>query len=201
MITIEQIIQDSLKTKETLYEQVDIIQSITDRLTSSFRQGHKLLVCGNGGSAADAQHVAAEFIGRFFLERAAIPAIALTANTSSLTALGNDYSYDIVFSRQVEALAQAGDVFAGISTSGNSQNIIQAAKAAKAKGCYTIGFTGCKGGALKDIVDICLCVESTSTPRIQESHILVWHIICELVEAELASGHRADRFIDWAASV
>lgn len=185
MNLISQIIQESLLTKQALLEQTDLIQSITNCLIDTFRQGNKLLICGNGGSAADAQHIAAEFVGRFLHERAAIPAIALTTNTSSLTALGNDYNHNIIFARQVEAFARPGDVFAGISTSGNSANVIQGAIAARKHGCFTVGFTGKKGGKLKDHVDICLCVSSDSTPRIQEAHILVWHIICELVEVAM----------------
>jgi D-sedoheptulose 7-phosphate isomerase len=185
MQSIAEIIQESLDTKQALFSQIDTIQAITDRLITSFSQGNKLLLCGNGGSAADAQHVAAEFVGRFFCERAALPAIALNTNTSILTALGNDYEYDIIFARQVEAFARRGDIFAGITTSGNSPNIIKAAIKAKEKGCFTIGFTGKTGGTLKEHVDLCLCIDSTSTPRIQEAHILVWHIICELVEASV----------------
>lgn len=185
MSNIQEIIQQSIQTKTTLYEQIDLIQEIVDQLVKCFRNGNKLLICGNGGSAADAQHVAAEFVGRFFLERSAIPAIALNANTSVLTALPNDYSYDIVFARQVEAFARPGDVLAGITTSGNSKNIILAAQVAQKYGCYTVGLTGAKGGKLKDNVDLCFCVQSDSTPRIQEAHILVWHIICELVEKSL----------------
>jgi D-sedoheptulose 7-phosphate isomerase len=185
MNSIAQIIQESLETKQSLSSQIDTIQAITDRLITSFSQGNKLLICGNGGSAADAQHVAAEFVGRFFCERAALPAIALTTNTSTLTALGNDYEYDIIFARQVEAFARSGDIFAGITTSGNSPNIIQAAIKAKQQGCFTIGFTGKTGGKLKEHVDLCLCIDSNSTPRIQEAHILVWHIICELAEASI----------------
>jgi D-sedoheptulose 7-phosphate isomerase len=187
MNNIKDIIQESIQTKKTLYDQVDLIQEIVTQLVNCFKNGNKLLICGNGGSAADAQHVAAEFVGRFFLERAAVPAIALTANTSTLTAIPNDYSYDIVFARQVEAFAKPGDIFAGISTSGNSKNVVLAAQAAQNNGCYTIGLTGSKGGKLNNTVDLCLCIESESTPRIQEAHILVWHIICELVEDALFS--------------
>jgi D-sedoheptulose 7-phosphate isomerase len=187
MTNIKQIIQESIQTKETLYSQLDLIEKIIDQLVHCFQNGNKLLICGNGGSAADAQHVAAEFVGRFFLERAAVPAIALTANTSTLTAIPNDYSYDIVFARQVEAFAQPGDVFVGISTSGNSKNVVLAAQAAQDKGCYTIGLTGLGGGKLNETVDLCLGIASKSTPRVQEAHILVWHIICELVEEALFS--------------
>lgn len=185
MNSINQIIQESLETKQALFDQVDIIQSITTRLIDTFEKGNKLLICGNGGSAADAQHVAAELVGRFFCEREAIPAIALNTNTSSLTALANDYNYEVVFARQIEAFAKPGDVFVGISTSGNSSNVVKGAIAARKHGCFTIGFTGKKGGKLKDHVDLCLLAPSDSTPRIQEAHILVWHIICELIEVAI----------------
>jgi D-sedoheptulose 7-phosphate isomerase len=195
MQSIAQIIQESLDTKQSLIAQIETIQAISDRLIISFSQGNKLLLCGNGGSAADAQHVAAEFVGRFFCKRAALPAIALNTNTSVLTALGNDYEYDIIFARQVEAFALHGDIFAGITTSGNSANIIKAAIKAKQQGCFTIGFTGKTGGKLKEHVDICLCVDSTSTPRIQEAHILVWHIICELAEAAVVQTAATQPFL------
>ena len=149
------------------------------------RAGGKLLFCGNGGSAADSQHLVAEFVGRFMLERRALPAIALTANTSILTAIGNDYSFDIVFSRQVEALGRPGDVVVGISTSGNSPNVIAAMKKATELGMKTICLAGKDGGALAKCVDIPLVVASKSTARIQECHIAIGHVICELVETSL----------------
>ena len=149
------------------------------------RAGGKLLFCGNGGSAADSQHLVAEFVGRFMLERRALPAIALTANTSILTAIGNDYSFDQVFARQVEAFGRPGDVVVGISTSGNSPNVIAAMKQATELGLKTIGLTGRDGGALAKCVDIPLLVPSTSTARIQECHLAIGHVICELVETSL----------------
>jgi D-sedoheptulose 7-phosphate isomerase len=164
-----------------------IIADIVARLWSCFDHGGKLLICGNGGSAADAQHVAAEFVGRFARERAAWPAMALTTNTSILTAIGNDYSFDRVFARQVEAFAVPGDVIVGISTSGNAANVIAAMKTARELGCQTIGFTGENGGRLKDGVDICLHAPSNVTARIQEVHIVVWHIVCEMIEQELSA--------------
>jgi D-sedoheptulose 7-phosphate isomerase len=142
------------------------------------------MVCGNGGSAADAQHMAAELVGRFMMERRAFPVVALTTNSSTLTAWANDYSYETVFARQVEALAQAGDALIGISTSGNSPNILRAVEVAKARNVHTIGLSG-EGGRLAGMADLCLCVPSRSTPRIQEAHITVIHILCALIEKEL----------------
>jgi D-sedoheptulose 7-phosphate isomerase len=179
---VRQILQESIQ----VLSQADLIQQIANRLIEALRGGHKILVCGNGGSAADAQHMVAELMGRFALERQPFPAIALTTNTSTLTALANDYGYETVFSRQVEALAEFGDVLIGISTSGNSLNVIRAIEVAKTKGAFTIGLTGRDGGKLKDVAHLCLCIPSHSTPRIQEAHITVIHIICELVEKALA---------------
>jgi len=153
-------------------------------IVQSLRQGGKVLVMGNGGSAADAQHLAAEFVGRFLRERQGLAAIALTTDSSILTAVGNDYGYDAVFSRQVEALAVQGDVVIGISTSGNSRNVIRALEKAKAIGCTTIGLTGGEGGALAGAVDYSLVVPVPETPRVQEGHILMIHILCDLVEKE-----------------
>jgi D-sedoheptulose 7-phosphate isomerase len=183
---IRQILQESIQVKQALLAQADLIQQIADCLAEALRGGHKLLVCGNGGSAADAQHMVAELMGHFALERQPFPAIALTTNTSTLTALANDYSYETVFSRQVEALAEPDDVLIGISTSGNSLNVIRAIEVAKAKGAFTIGLTGRDGGKLKDEAHLCLCIPSCSTPRIQEAHITVIHILCELIEKALA---------------
>lgn len=201
MNSINEIIQDSISVKQSLLTQTDLIQTIADQLIEAFQRGNKLLICGNGGSAADAQHIAAEFIGRFFHERAAMPAIALTTNTSTLTALGNDYDYEIVFSRQIEALANPGDIIAGISTSGNSRNILKAIDAGRRKGCITIAFTGKSGGKLKDHADLCLRVSSSSTPRIQEAHILIWHIICELAEASQVKYETKNRASESIASM
>lgn len=157
-------------------------------LVETFKAGGKLLICGNGGSAADSQHIATELVSRFFMERRALDAEALTVNTSSLTAIGNDYSFDNVFSRQVEAKGKKGDVLMAITTSGNSKNIIEAVKAAKSIGMYTIGLTGKnKECALFKASDLCICVPSASTPRIQEAHILIGHIMCEFIEKELFS--------------
>ena len=154
-------------------------------LAAAIKSGHKLLTAGNGGSAADAQHMAAEFVGRFLIERPGLPAIALTTNTSALTAIVNDYPPETVFSRQMTALGNAGDVFIGFSTSGNSKNVVEAIKAAKAKGVKTIAITGEGGGAMGKVADITLAVPSKETPRIQETHLLILHVICELVDNEL----------------
>ena len=185
---IQSLIEESLHVNRALIDHTETIQQVADRLIETLRRDGKILLCGNGGSAADAQHVAAEFVGRFARERKAWPAIALTTNTSILTAVGNDYSFDRVFSRQVEAFAAKGDVVVGISTSGNSANVLEAMKTARELSCLTIGFTGQNGGLLKDTVDVCLCAPATVTARIQEAHILVWHIVCELVEQALTAG-------------
>ena len=150
------------------------------------RRGNKILLCGNGGSAADAQHIAAELTGRYKTERKGLPGIALTTDTSALTAIGNDYGYDRVFDRQTEALANKGDLLIGISTSGNSANIISALKLAKEMGCETLGFSGRDGGAMNDVCDVNLVVPSDNTPRIQEMHILFGHTICQIIDDELS---------------
>jgi len=164
---------------------VGFVADMVALIVNAYRANRKVVLMGNGGSAADAQHLAAELVGRFFKERAALEAIALNTNTSILTALGNDYGYEHTFRRQVEALAHEGDVVIGISTSGNSPNVIEALKEAKRKSCHTIGLTGRSGGKMKGLVELCVCAPSTSTPRIQENHILIGHIVCELVEQEL----------------
>ena len=162
--------------------QLDLLERMAVEMAESLRAGRKILLCGNGGSAADSQHIAAEFIGRFKRERRSLPAIALTTDTSVLTAVGNDYSYEEVFSRQVEGLGEAGDVLIAISTSGNSKNILEAVKTAKARDLTTLGFTGAKGGALKDLVDFCFQAQSSHTPHIQEVHITALHALSEVVE-------------------
>ena len=163
----------------------DRIAEAAEMLIAAMAEGKKLLIMGNGGSAADAQHFAAEIIGRFKLERRALPAIALTTDTSILTALGNDYGFDRIFSRQVEGLAQAGDVVVGISTSGNSPNVVAALAQARTMGCRTIGLLGKDGGCIREGVDLALIVPSDDTPRIQEGHITIIHIICDLLEKRL----------------
>ena len=154
-------------------------------LAKAFRAGNKLLVMGNGGSAADAQHLAAEIVGRFKMERRGLPAIALTTDSSILTAVGNDYGFDAVFTRQVEALAGPGDVVIGISTSGTSRNVKAALELARTRGCCTVGLLGRDGGTIAGLVDLPLVVPSCETPRIQEGHITIIHIVCDLLEQEL----------------
>jgi D-sedoheptulose 7-phosphate isomerase len=181
-------IQDSIKVKQSLLEDKVLLAQIADvikEFVSALSNGHKILLFGNGGSAADAQHIAAEFVGRFQMERTPLPALALTVNTSAITGIGNDYDYVNVFSRQVEALGQAGDVAVGISTSGKSPNVIKALAAAKAKGIVTVAMTGKYGDMLKEVSKYCLCVPSSETPRIQESHILIGHIISQVTELEM----------------
>ncbi len=149
---------------------------------SRFEKGHKLILMGNGGSAADAQHIAAEFVGRFKKERRPLPAIALHTNSSAMTAIANDYSYDEVFSRQIDAFANRGDIVIGISTSGNSENVVRALERARDKGCFTVAMSGKSGGRMKNIVDMPILVESDDTPIIQEVHITIGHIISKIVE-------------------
>ena len=156
-----------------------------DAVIAAMNKGNKIIFCGNGGSAADAQHLTAEFTGRFFLERRPLPAIALNTNVSAITAIANDYGYDEIFLRQTQALAQPGDVIVGISTSGNSKNIVKAFEYANSVGVTTVAFTGETGGKMKEIADILLNVPSSCTPRVQEAHITLGHIICEVVEQTL----------------
>jgi len=185
---ISQRIKDSIEVKQRLLGYTEICAEVAERIIRAFKSGNKVLLFGNGGSAADAQHIAAELVGRFYLDRPPLPAQALTVNTSSLTAIGNDYTYDQIFSRQIEAFGQADDVAIGISTSGDSRNVIEALRAAKRKGIITIGMTGESGGQLKAEVDYCICIPSGDTARIQEAHILVGHILSELVEQALFEG-------------
>ncbi len=183
---IEECVGDSIRSKELLLKsEVENIEKAARVMIESLRRGGKILVFGNGGSAADSQHMVAELVGRFKKERRPLAAIALTTNTSTLTAIGNDYGYDLTFSRQVEALGKPKDVAIGISTSGNSKNVIEAIKAARSLSLLTIGLLGGDGGKLKDKCDVSIIVGSKNTPRIQESHSLIGHILCELVEEEL----------------
>jgi D-sedoheptulose 7-phosphate isomerase len=163
------------------------IASAASLLVGAFKAGNKLLVMGNGGSAADAQHLAAEIVGRFKLERPALPALALTTDSSILTAIGNDYGFERVFLRQVEAHACAGDVVVGISTSGNSPNVKLALELAASRGCHTVALLGNDGGSIKDVSELAIVVPSADTPRIQEGHIAIIHIVCDLVERTLFS--------------
>lgn len=161
--------------------------AIADRLTACLRAGGTIYLCGNGGSAADAQHVAAEFVGRFLQERRPLPAIALTCNTSALTAIGNDYGFEQVFARQVRAHVTDKDCVVGISTSGNSPNVLAALAAARELGATAIGFTGSKGHSLAALCDECLMAPSDSTPRIQEAHVVAWHLVCDRVEHSIVN--------------
>ncbi len=182
---IRTIIESSIKTKQEILaneNMISLINECSDIITQAFKNGNKVLFCGNGGSAADAQHLAAEFSGRFYTDRDALPAEALHCNTSYLTAVANDYSYDVIYSRMINGIGRPGDVLVGLSTSGNSKNIVEAFKTAKIKNMVTIGFTGEGGGIMKNISDYLINVPSNDTPRIQESHIMVGHIICQLVE-------------------
>ncbi|MBK3734744.1 D-sedoheptulose 7-phosphate isomerase [Azospirillum brasilense] len=163
-------------------EQADAIAAAATVMIDGLRAGGKVLFCGNGGSAADSQHLAAELTGRYLRDRPPLAAVALTVDTSALTAIANDYSYDEVFARQVRGLGRAGDVLVGISTSGNSRNVVAALEAARALGMRTVGLTGAGGGRMKELCDVCLCVPSSDTPRIQEMHIAAGHMLCELVE-------------------
>ena len=186
-------LKESAKLKEAIAQNnVAEIKSIADLIIDACRNGGKVVLFGNGGSAADAQHIAAELVGKFLLKRQAFSAVALNTNTSIVTAIANDYSYDEVFSRQVAALVTDKDVVIGISTSGNSRNVVDAIALAKKKGAKTIGLTGGDGGKLAKIAELTLIVPSDSTPRIQEAHITIGHIICELVEKELAEGAQSE---------
>jgi D-sedoheptulose 7-phosphate isomerase len=180
---IEKILDESLKVKETsIRNNIKGLILLGEKIATAFTNDHKIMLCGNGGSAADAQHIAAEFVNRFELERPPLPALALTTDTSIITSIGNDYSFDDIFSKQVKALGLEGDILLAISTSGNSVNVLNAAEAARAQDLYVCGMTGGDGGKLKGIADSCLIVDSKSTARIQETHILMGHIICMLVD-------------------
>jgi len=183
-------IEDSIKLKKYLQQEAKNLVAMADLLVDAFRKGNKVLLFGNGGSAADAQHIACELAGKFYLNRAPLPAIALTTNTSALTAIGNDYSYEEVFVRQVKSLVKQGDIVIGISTSGNSPNVLRGIEEAKRSGATTIAFTG-RGGRLKESADYVLSVPSVDTPRIQEAHITAGHIICYLVEQALFGNRKS----------
>jgi D-sedoheptulose 7-phosphate isomerase len=185
---IKEIIKSSISVKEQLLQSDALLEQINTTvkvITDAFKNGNAVYFAGNGGSAADAQHLAAEFSGRFYKDRKALPSDALHCNTSYLTAVANDYSYDVIYSRLLEGLAKKGDILVGISTSGNSKNIVKAFEMAESMGVITIAFTGENGGQMKSMANYLINVPSNTTPRIQESHILVGHIICELVEENI----------------
>jgi D-sedoheptulose 7-phosphate isomerase len=187
---IKEAIQESIQVKQRILSDVELqglIGQAAEECLNAFRNGKKVLFCGNGGSAADAQHLAAELSGRFYLDRDPLPAEALHVNSSFITAVANDYSFDEVYARMVRATGNEGDVLFGLSTSGNSENVIRAFKIAISKGVKTIGLTGETGGKLKEFSGILIRVPSTDTPRIQESHIMIGHIICEIIETKLFS--------------
>ena len=185
MEKIKSLVEESISVKQKLLSNGELLQTtqgIVQAMLHALKNGNRIYFCGNGGSAADAQHLAAEFSGRFYLDRKALPAEALHCNTSYLTAVANDYSYDVIYARLVDGIAAKGDVLVGLSTSGNSSNILKAFEVAREKGVITVALTGETGGKMKGLSDFLLNVPSTNTPRIQESHILLGHIICELVE-------------------
>ncbi len=190
---IREKIAESIKTKQLIYNDEVLlakIMQVAERSVEAFKSGNKVILAGNGGSAADAQHIAAEFVSRFEFDRPGLPSISLTTDTSMLTAIGNDYGYEMLFSRQLEANAKAGDIFIGISTSGNSANILKAMNTAKEMELVSVGLGGASG-KLQSVSDYCISVPSVSTPRIQESHILIGHIICGMVERAIFSGTHA----------
>ena len=186
---IQSLLSESIKTKQLLYDN-DIIlnqlEQLTDRVINAFKSGFKLIFAGNGGSFADSQHLTAEFVCRFMIDRNPLPSITLGANSSIMTASGNDYCYEKVFSRELEAIGQKNDIFIAISTSGNSKNIIEAVKVAQKNGIYVIGWTGMDGGVLNELCE-CIEIPSKNVARIQECHITIGHILCEIVEKKLFS--------------
>lgn len=183
---LDRLVADSRRTQERFFaDNRETILNLANAIAARMRQGGKVLFFGNGGSAAAAQHMAAEFVGRFIPDRPALPAMSLSTDTSVLTALGNDYGYEQIFTRQVEAHGQKGDIAVGISTSGNSENVLRGLQAARNAGLYTVGFAGESGSRMKDIVEVLLCVSSRVTPRIQETHTLLGHALCELVDRTL----------------
>lgn len=184
-------INDSAATKKAIVENdalVNLLVEVAQACVEVYRKGKKILIAGNGGSAADAQHFAAELVGRYGFDRPSLPSIALTTDSSNLTAIGNDYGYEYVFSRQLEGLGQEGDLFIGISTSGNSQNVINAFTAAKDRGVTTVALVGRDGGKMAAMADFAIIVPSNATPRIQESHLLIEHMICDIIEKEIFGG-------------
>jgi len=185
---IKQQIQLSFETKQKIYENEELLNKIVDvskKCVALYKGDKKTILAGNGGSAADAQHIAAELVGRYGFDRPSLASLSLTTDTSNLTAIGNDYGYEQVFSRQLEGMGQEGDIFIGISTSGNSKNILKAFEVAKRKNILCVALVGKDGGKMAEIADIALVVPSDSTPRIQESHILIGHILCDIIEKEI----------------
>ncbi|WP_321778889.1 D-sedoheptulose 7-phosphate isomerase [Sulfurimonas sp.] len=185
---IQNQIKKSYETKLAIYkneELINKIEEVSKLCVELYKGSNKTILAGNGGSAADAQHIAAEMVGRYGFDRPSLPSLALTTDTSCLTAIGNDYGYDKVFSRQLEGMGQSGDIFIGISTSGNSLNLINAFKVAKDKNIITVALTGRDGGEMAKMADYSIIIPSDSTPRIQESHILIGHIICDIIEKEI----------------
>jgi len=188
-------IEENISVKKSILNDAHLIDTIERAATivvNAIKNDNKVIFCGNGGSAADSQHLAAELIGKFYFNRRSLPAVSLTVNTSIITAIGNDFGFDKVFARQLEGIGKAGDVLIGLSTSGNSENVVEAFRLAKELGISTIAFTGESGGILRDLADILINVPSRDTPRIQEAHIMVGHIICELVEKEFVVNGRQE---------
>ncbi len=187
---VEKALEESLHVKEEFIRQnIPVLIDVAERIAGAFVRDNKLLICGNGGSAADAQHIAAEFVNRYELERPPLPALALTTDTSVMTSIGNDYTFNVIFSKQIKALGLKGDILLAISTSGNSENVLSAVRVAKAQELFTVGLTGGDGGKLVQLVDAALVVGSKVTARIQESHILAGHILCQLVDYVLFQKH------------
>ena len=190
---VENILRDSLQIKEAfIRENISRLILLSEKIAAAFTSDRKLMLCGNGGSAADAQHIAAEFVNRYTLERPPLPALALTTDSSIITSIGNDYSFDDVFSKQVKALGMEGDILLVISTSGESKNLLSAVKDASNRGIYTAGFIGSHKGKLENLVDLALVSKTDLTPRIQEAHILAGHILCHLVDYILFKRHLSD---------
>lgn len=193
MSDIERLIDNHLTAIIALKSQISLIRAIGNAMVGCLRQGGCIFWLGNGGSAADCQHLAAELVGRFERERRGFASVALTTDSSVLTSVGNDYGFDHVFARQVETLCRPGDLLMGISTSGNSPNVLRALEVARAKGIDTVGLSGHDGGKLKEVADICLVVSADNTARVQEAHILIGHILCDLVERHLTAGQDVSR--------
>ena len=198
---IRKSVEENIEVKQRLLlDHCQVIEQIAREMIQTLKEGNKIILFGNGGSAADAQHIAAELMGRFAAQRPSLPAIALTANTSTLTAIGNDFGYEFIFSRQVEGIARHGDLVIGISTSGKSPNVLRGIQAAKQMGIKTASFVGANGGPIGKEADLSFVVPSHNTQRIQETHIMVGHILCELIEGALVHGSRENKIDDRTAS-